>query len=396
MKKSLLAVAAMTAFAGAAQAQSSVTVYGILDVGYIGGNQKGATTTGTNSSQTINQLGSSAESSSRLGFKGTEDLGGGMSAFFTVEVDVTATNADAFSNFGSASNRQAFVGLAKKGVGKGAIGTQYTPIHTAVAATDAAQANNVIGNVIYPRNSGLGGVNSNPNGSSIGYTLRTNNAITFNSEKMAGVGVNLFYNMANSNQNQTTTGTPATVTGGTNNTSGYGISADYNIKKFYVTAAYQSFKSEIDATTAGAAQTATALTSGILANTTDNQFYAGATYDFGILKAYAQYLNRKATGVVDSNEYASRSAQQIGVRSFLTPKVEAWVSGGTGRYQAYGVGEPTANFTGYQLGSNYWLSKRTNLYAIFGSNSTSSTTNTSNYQTSYNGNNYAVGVRHTF
>jgi predicted porin len=38
MKKSLLAVAAMTAFAGAAQAQSSVTVYGILDVGYIGSN----------------------------------------------------------------------------------------------------------------------------------------------------------------------------------------------------------------------------------------------------------------------------------------------------------------------------------------------------------------------
>ena len=38
MKKSLLAVAAMTAFAGAAQAQSSVTVYGILDVGYVGSN----------------------------------------------------------------------------------------------------------------------------------------------------------------------------------------------------------------------------------------------------------------------------------------------------------------------------------------------------------------------
>ena len=40
MKKSLLAVAAMTAFAGAAQAQSSVTVYGIVDVGFIGQNQR--------------------------------------------------------------------------------------------------------------------------------------------------------------------------------------------------------------------------------------------------------------------------------------------------------------------------------------------------------------------
>jgi len=38
MKKSLFAVAAATAFAGAAQAQSSVTVYGVLDMGYIGSN----------------------------------------------------------------------------------------------------------------------------------------------------------------------------------------------------------------------------------------------------------------------------------------------------------------------------------------------------------------------
>ncbi len=390
MKKSLLAVAAIGAFASAAQAQSSVTVYGILDVGYIGGNQK-ATVAGASSASNINQFGGSAESSSRLGFKGTEDLGGGMSAFFTAEIDLTPTSSDLFSVGGSATNRQAFVGMAKKGLGKGAIGTQYTPIHTAVAATDAAQANNVVGNVIYPRNAGLSSVNSNPNGSSIGYTLRTNNALTFSSDKFSGVGVNLFYNLANSNQNQGV-GSTTTITGGTNNTSGWGVSADYGIKKFYVTAAYQSFKNEVTATTTAP----TVLTSGILTNTTDNQFYAGATYDFGILKAFAQYVNRKATGVNNSNQYASRAAQQIGVRSFITPKVEAWASGGTGRYQAYGTGEPTANFTGYQLGSNYWLSKRTNLYAIFGSNATSSTTSVAGTANSYNGNNYALGVRHTF
>jgi len=47
MKKSLLAVAAMTAFAGAAQAQSSVTVYGVLDVGYINQKSDGAGTSAT-------------------------------------------------------------------------------------------------------------------------------------------------------------------------------------------------------------------------------------------------------------------------------------------------------------------------------------------------------------
>jgi len=87
MKKSLLAVAALGAFASAAQAQSSVTVYGILDVGYIGTNARvsdsSVTTNGGQKKTTTNQFGQSAEQTSRLGFKGTEDLGGGSQAFFT-------------------------------------------------------------------------------------------------------------------------------------------------------------------------------------------------------------------------------------------------------------------------------------------------------------------------
>jgi len=399
----------MGAFAGAAQAQSSVTVYGIIDIGYIGGNEK-ATVAGADSARTVNQIGSSAQSSSRLGFRGNEDLGGGTSAFFTIEVDVTPTNADALSNFGSASNRQSFVGVAQKGIGRASVGTQYTLIHPAVVATDAAGANNVIGNVIYPRNSGLGGYNSNPNGSSIGYTLRQNNTVIFNSDKFSGFGVNLYYNMNNSNDNQAsssvTTYTPngansnavstsTVTTGGTNNTTGYGISADYTWKKLYATVAYQSFKQETDATVT-ALTAATARTASVATNTTDNQWYVGATYDFGILKAYAQYLNRKVTSNTNSNQYLSRTAQQIGVRANLTKQIEGWASAGMGRYQAFGLGEPTANFTGYQLGSNYWLSKRTNLYAIFGANQTSNASSVAGRPNDYNGNNYAVGVRHTF
>jgi predicted porin len=126
-------------------------------------------------------------------------------------------------------------------------------------------------------------------------------------------------------------------------------------------------------------------------NSQDNQAYVAATYDFGILKAYAGWIDRKATTVQTSNSYAKRTAQQIGVRSFITPTIEAWASIGNGRYTAFGVGSPTANFTGYQVGSNYLLSKRTNLYAIFGSTQTSTTTSGAGSQ-----NNYAVGVRHTF
>jgi predicted porin len=110
------------------------------------------------------------------------------------------------------------------------------------------------------------------------------------------------------------------------------------------------------------------------------------------LKAYAQYINRKAESAINSNQYLERSAQQIGVRGKITPKIEPWAMIGNGRVNASGNGAPTANFTGWQVGSNYILSKRTNLYAIYGANQTSSTSTTS----SASGSNYAVGVRHTF
>jgi predicted porin len=71
-----------------------------------------------------------------------------------------------------------------------------------------------------------------------------------------------------------------------------------------------------------------------------------------------------------------------------------------------GAGANTAKFNGWQLGSDYNLSKRTNLYAIYGQTATSNavtgayaaTSNPSatSQPTSYNASSYAVGVRHTF
>jgi predicted porin len=135
-----------------------------------------------------------------------------------------------------------------------------------------------------------------------------------------------------------------------------------------------------------------------LTNVTDNQVYVGATYDFGILKAYANYVNRKATSNLNSNNYYSRTAQQIGVRSFVTPTIEAWASAGTGRTNTFGAGEPTVNFNAWQLGSNYWLSKRTNLYGIYGQTLTSSATSSTltGGQYSAGASQFALGVRHTF
>ena len=413
MKKSLFAIAAVTAFAGAAQAQSSVTVYGILDVGFNSLSERVANPARNVEGQPLSTNtagfgGVGSETTSRLGFRGTEDLGGGMSAFFTVEVALTS-NANQNLSTGTTANRQTFVGLGKKGLGQASIGTQYTPIHLAVGATDAGQQNNVVGNVIYP-NAGTvnrdGQTTNQANGGTFGYSVRAANSLNIKTDNFAGLVGTLFYTQNNQTQNQVNVAAPNTgYVGGENDQTGYGIGLNYNWRKLLVTANYQSFKST-NPYTANAAGTVYA--SGAPAawapggsntagtNVKDNQMYFGATYDFGILKAYAQYLDRKVESASNSNQYMKRSAQQIGVRSFITPKIEGWASGGTGRVQAFGLGEPTANFTGWQLGSNYWLSKRTNAYAIYGQTSTSSVTNLAGQNTSAKASQYAVGVRHTF
>jgi len=402
MKKSLFAVAALSAIAGAAQAQSSVTVYGIVDAGYVGSNQKlaGAPSTTQPIGATNSAFGQSAESTSRLGFKGTEDLGGGLSAFFTAETSLTPND----SNMSTLNNRQSFVGLKKNGVGQFAFGTQYTTIFNAAALTDPGNLNNVTGNVIYavspvggnngkvvnPVTGATGTTNSTSvTGQTDAFATRAANQLSVASDTFAGFQVNAMYTLNNSNQTQINSSS-----GGSTNYNGWGLGANYTWNKLFLTANYQALKS---------AQTAYASLSSPLpaiwggatyqgSQTQDNQAYIAGTYDFGILKAYAQWVSRKATDTVNSNYYAKRNAQQLGVRSYITPTIEAWASVGNGKVTAFGVSNPSANFTGYQLGGNYYISKRTNLYAIYGSNQTAAST----ASTAYSANNYALGVRHTF
>jgi predicted porin len=446
MKKSLLAVAAMTAFAGAAQAQSSVTVYGILDVGFVGSSYNGTATTpntsntdniagtgGVTQKQTTSGFGQSAESTSRLGFKGSEDLGGGSQAIFTLEV---GQNPNGSTEWGTI-NRQTFVGLHKNGAAAVTIGTQYTPVFDVQSATDAAGNNNLVGNAVYSSslqsgggtfNQGLGPyaqpatVNTTSttaqtqglNGYS-GYTTRASNALKVQSDRIAGLQGELYYGQVN--QNNTQTGTTFTATGGVQTNTVYGLNLDYQWKKLQVVAATQAFRAYTTSGT-GATGTVTTATSSSLTGTSvgatgygyqmnDNQTYAAATYDFGIAKGYLQYLNRRAVSTIDSSYTTSKSAYQLGARSQLTPVISAYATYGVGRSQYYGQNLGYNNFRAFQLGTDYYLSKRTNLYVAYGAVSTSSantgvavqsTTAGSNapQNASISGSNYAVGIRHTF
>jgi predicted porin len=117
MKKSLLALAALTAFAGAASAQSSVTLFGIVDL-----NLRNQDNGSAGSRKSMSQDGIA---SSRLGFRGVEDIGGGMKAGFWLE---GAINPDTGTPGGQTWQRRSTLSLMS-GVHELRLGRDYAPTY---------------------------------------------------------------------------------------------------------------------------------------------------------------------------------------------------------------------------------------------------------------------------
>ena len=158
MKKSLIALAVLGSVAGLAQAQSSVSVYGVVDA--VLHKDKGVPAA----------LTSGGVSGSRLGFKGTEDLGGGLKANFLIEhgfnVDTGKMGKD-----GSTFNRQAYLGLSG-GFGEFKMGNVYTAYDDISGAT-----NPVFDSVLAPT----------AVWASTGYTSNPGNNLYFSTASMGGV-----------------------------------------------------------------------------------------------------------------------------------------------------------------------------------------------------------------
>lgn len=174
MKKSLIALAVMAA-AGAASAQSSVTLFGIVDATV----QRLDNSGGAN----VTRLTNSGYNSSRLGFRGTEDLGGGLSASFWLEATVnnddgsggaTNTNNQATGGTGGGGltfNRRSTVSLAG-GWGELRLGRDYTPQFWNLTVfdpfgTNGVGSNQMLGSII----TGATAVRAS---NSIGYLLPAN------------------------------------------------------------------------------------------------------------------------------------------------------------------------------------------------------------------------------
>ena len=177
MKKSLIALAVL-ASAGSAFAQSSVTLFGIVDATLAFGR-------GSVSKKT--QLTNSGYNSSRLGFRGTEDLGGGMSASFWLEAGVqndngsgsptntnnqsTGTSTATAGTQGLTFNRRSTVSLGG-GWGEVRLGRDYTPQFWNLTVFDPFGTNGV--GTTQTLNSSLGGPTTIRASNSIGYFLPGN------------------------------------------------------------------------------------------------------------------------------------------------------------------------------------------------------------------------------
>jgi GBP family porin len=250
MNRSYIALAVLASCAGAASAQSTVTIYGTIDAGLVresggaGGN--------------ITKLSSGVASASRLGFRGTEDLGGGLSATFTLESGIKVDTGEADVS-GSLFNRQAYVGLKHNVYGTLTAGRQYTPYYLTVSV------------VADPFGAGLAGTAKNllP---TAGNNTRTSNTILYTSPALNGFSGELAYALgeqAGSNSAGRQMGAAVSYTQGPLN-----VRLAYNNRNNDITAA------------AGAAMTppSPAVSRGIGTNT-----LLAANYDFGVVKGYFAY-----------------------------------------------------------------------------------------------------------
>lgn len=118
--------AGLLASAAPASAQSAVTVYGLLDTGVV---QESGGSAGS-----VTKVTSGVSAGSRLGFKGTEDLGNGLSALFLLENGFQA-DTGAMGQGNLLFGRQAYVGL-RGGFGSVLVGRQYTPEYLVVVFAD--------------------------------------------------------------------------------------------------------------------------------------------------------------------------------------------------------------------------------------------------------------------
>lgn len=345
------ALATLTAVSGTAFAQSSVTLYGVVDLGF-------QSTKATIAGETIKQtaMANGTQSGGRIGFKGTEDLGGGLKANFVVENGITPDEAT--TAFGT-SNRQSYVGV-EGGFGSLNLGRQYTLHHSNQGAGD------MVGNITHAGY--IGGLDS---------LVRVSNAFTYTSPSFSGFSVAA----------QMGLGETVTEVGDEKNNELTAFRLAYANGPLSAGFAHETVKNATAAI--GAIKFAGETVEdfgGVDKRKASNLF---AAYDFGIAKV--SFTNNNSKFTVDGEGSAKWKANTL-TASVPMGATTLFAGFGNGKITTDGETDST-KAKASQLGASYALSKRTNVFAFTGqtklSYSPDADANAKLSQTT-------VGVRHSF
>jgi len=368
MKKSLIALAAL-ATVGAAQAQSSVTVYGVFDVGYnsLSYDNIGGATAATAQNKQAGLAGSGPLSSQRFGLRGSEDLGGGLRANFNLEYGFTNALLDGATTAslntqrsdqdstgvlaqqnqgigGQLVTRTSRVGLESAKLGRLDVGYGLTGLFATVTAHSPLPGNNFIGDVAYTSNS-TSSTDSRILNSVTGYGGATRaSGVQYTSPTVNGLQAVVDYGSG-----KQVRGTDSI--GDNFNVSNAGLTLRYTAGALALAATTHQYKADLAA--ASNAQT-----------TTDYQAYSAryaVTSNLAVNVLYAQNKSKLSTTGVQNGK---NDVTQVGA-SYTMGKNQLVAQYGEGEGEG-GVGASRRDRKGYQIGAIHNLSKRTNVYAIYG------------------------------
>lgn len=323
MKKILIASAITALSASFAHAQSSVTLYGTLDAGIsytsnVAGHSQWA-------------AGSGSVEDNRFGLRGSEDLGHGVKAIFTLEQGFDLSNGK--TTAGSMFSRQAFVGLSNE-YGSLTLGRQFDAAQDFLSPLSATGS---WGGMNFAHYANLDQLDENSG-------TAKNNSVKLSSANFSGLSFAGTYSFSNSAQFA--------------NNRAYSVGAGYESAGLRIGAGYAQqnnpLSNNVGATTSAALDDTSFLTAG----NRMRQFGAGASFVFGqavagILWTQARLDNTGADSMHVNN-------YEVNVKYNLTPAF------GLGAAYTYSNGAfDDAKFHGNQFGlqANYALSKRTDVYA---------------------------------
>jgi predicted porin len=362
MKKHLIAAAVAAAVAVPAMAQN-VELYGVYSGAYTTGETKTTTAAGvTTSVKTVDSVRQNGQyAGSRLGFRGTEDLGGGLKASFNLEFAL-----DAPTGLNDANNRQQWIQLAgnfgsvrlgrtdalsrnlyngftahaNSGFAPGNLGSSIALV--VPAATNPFAANGAgLGGALPTfgqRAASTGAPAANADGINTAINDGVTQGITYTTPSFSGFNAQLQYSNDSSDASATVSKDLVKM---------QNVGLNYSQGPLAVSLASETMKSSLEGTAASQYERDTMM--------------LGARYNFGVAQVFGTYVDRtlKYSGVTNIDYKITEVGVSVPVQNFI-------FTGSYGDGKAERAGVQSVDIGGYQLGAHYLLSKRTRAFLLMG------------------------------